>query len=88
MGHVKVPIRGRLHLANEMKSRINIGNACYYSLDKIVSSRLLSKKLKVKTYKTIILPVVLYSCKNWSLTLREQRLRRSRINYLKKDIWG
>ena len=38
-----------------IKRRINKGNACYYSLEKILSSRLLSKKLKVKTYKTIIL---------------------------------
>ena len=37
---------------------------------------MLSKKLKVKTYKTIILPVVLYGCETWSLTLRqEHRLR-------------
>ena len=43
---------------------------------KILSSHLLSKKLKVNTYKTIILPVVLYDCETWPLTLREeQRLR-------------
>ena len=48
----------------------------YYSLEKILSSRLLSKKLKVKTYKTLILPVVLYGCETCSLTLREEhRLR-------------
>ena len=53
-----------------------MGNACCYSLEKILSSRLLSKKSKVKTYKTIILPVVLYGCESWSLTLREEhRLR-------------
>ena len=49
-------------IREELKRRINMGNACYYSLEKIVSSRLLSKKLKVMTYKTIILPVVLYGC--------------------------
>ena len=38
--------------------------------------RLLSKNLKIKIYKTIILPVVLYGCETWSLTLREEcRLR-------------
>ena len=42
----------------EIKCRINIGDACYYSIEKILSSRLISKKLKVNTYKTIILPVV------------------------------
>jgi hypothetical protein len=41
-----------------------------------LSSRLLSRNVKVKIYKTIILPVVLYGCETWSLTLREeQRLR-------------
>ena len=66
--------------------RINMGNACYYSHEKIFSSRLLSKK--VKTYKNIILPVVLYGCETWSLTLREDhRLRCSKIKHLrtKKD---
>jgi hypothetical protein len=36
---------------------------------------LLSKNLKIKIYRTIILPVVLYGCETWSLTLRERRLR-------------
>jgi len=39
----------------------------------LLSSRLLPKNLKIKIYRTIILPVVLYGCENWSLTLREER---------------
>ena len=38
-----------------------------------LSSSLLSKTLNIKIYRTIILPVVLYGCKTWSLTLREER---------------
>ena len=38
-----------------------------------MSSRLLSKNLKIKIYRTIILPVVLHGCETWSLTLREKR---------------
>ena len=38
----------------------------------LLSSRLLSKTLKIKIYKTIILPVVLYGCETWSLTLRDE----------------
>ena len=65
-----------------------MGNACYYSLEKILSYHLLSKKLKVKTYKTIILPVVLYGCETWSLTLREEhKLRVFEIKVLRK-IFG
>jgi hypothetical protein len=56
----------------QIKSRLNSGNACYRSVDSLLSFRLLSRKLKVKTYKTIILPVVLYGCETWSLTLREE----------------
>jgi hypothetical protein len=46
---------------------------------------LLSKKLKIKVYRTIILSVVLYGCKTWSLTLREERrLRVFEIRVLKR----
>ena len=38
-----------------------------------LSSSLLSKNLKVKIYRTIIFPVVLYGCETWSVTLREER---------------
>jgi len=42
----------------------------------VVLYSLLSKNIKIKIYKTIILPLVLYGCKTWSLTLREEcRLR-------------
>jgi hypothetical protein len=44
--------------------------ACYHSVQSILSSHLLSRNVKVKIYKTIILPVVLYGCETWSLTLR------------------
>ena len=50
--------------------------ACYHSVQNLLSSRVLSKNLKIKIYRTIILPVVLYGCEAWSLTLREEhRLR-------------
>ena len=39
----------------------------------LLSSRLLTRNLKIKIYRTIILPVVLYGCENLSLTLREKR---------------
>jgi hypothetical protein len=43
----------------EIKSRLNSGNACYHSVQSLLSSRLLSRNLKVKIYKTVVLPVVL-----------------------------
>jgi hypothetical protein len=60
----------------EIRRRLNSGNACCHSVQNLLSSRLLSKKVKIRIYKTIILPVVLYGCETWSLTLREKhRLR-------------
>ena len=56
-------------IAAEIKSRLRSGNACYHSVQDLLSSRLLSKNLKIKIYRTIILPVVLYGCETWSLTL-------------------
>ena len=49
------------------ESTKNSRNACYYSVQNLLSSSLLSKKLKIKIYRTIILPVVLYGCETWSL---------------------
>jgi hypothetical protein len=61
---------------DEIKRRLNSGNVSYYSVQNILSSRLISKNIKIKTYKTVILPVVLYGCETWSLTLSEEhRLR-------------
>jgi len=63
-------------IGEEIKSRLKSGNACYNSVQKLLSSSLLSKILKIKIYRTIILPVILSGCESWSLTLREEhRLR-------------
>ena len=49
-------------IQEEIKSRLKLGNACYYSVQNLLSSSLLPKKLKIKIYRNIILPVVLYGC--------------------------
>jgi len=54
----------------------------------ILSSRLLSKSLKIKIYRTIILPVVLYGCEAWSLSLREERKLRVFENMVLRRIFG
>jgi hypothetical protein len=58
-------------MREDINTRLNSVKACYRSVHSLLSSRLLSRNLKVKIYKTIILPVVLYGCETWSLTLRE-----------------
>jgi hypothetical protein len=57
-------------IQEEIRRRLNSGNACYHSVQNLLPSRLLSKNLKIRIYKMIILPVVLYGCETWSLTLR------------------
>jgi len=54
----------------------------------LLSSRLLSKNLKIKIYRTIILPVVLYGCETWSLTLREERRVRGFENRVLRRVFG
>jgi len=49
---------------------------------------LLSKNLKIKIYRTIILPVVLYGCETWLLTLREERKLRVFENMVLRRIFG
>jgi hypothetical protein len=72
----------------EIKSGLNSGNACYHSVQSLLSSRLLSRNLKVKIKKTIILPVVLYGCETWSLTLWEEHRLRVLEKRVLRGIFG
>jgi hypothetical protein len=53
-----------------------------------LSSHLLSKNVKVKIYKTVILPVVLYWCETWYLTVREEHKLMVFDNMVLKRIFG
>ena len=76
-------------IQEEIKCRLKLGNACYYSVQNLFSSSLLSKTLKIKIYRTIILPAVLYGCENWSLTLREERrLLVFENRVLRRSVWA
>jgi hypothetical protein len=75
-------------IQEEIKGRLNSGNTCYHSVQNHLSSRLLSKNLKIVIYKTIILPVVLYGCETWSLTLREKHRLRVFENRVLRRIYG
>jgi len=66
---------------------LNSGNACYHSVPNILSPSSLSKNLKIKMYRTIILPVV-YGCETWLLTLRAEHRLRVFENSLLRRIFG
>jgi hypothetical protein len=53
----------------EIKSRVNSGNTCYHSVENLVFSYLLCKNVNNKMNRSIILPIVLYGCETWSVTL-------------------
>jgi hypothetical protein len=72
----------------EIKSRLNSGNACYHSAQSLFSSHLLSRNVNVKIYKTIILPLVLNGCETWSVTLREEYRLRVFENRVLRRIFG
>jgi hypothetical protein len=75
-------------IQEEIKRRLNSGNACYHSVQDLLSSCLLSKNVKVRIYKALILPVVLYGCETWSLTLREEHKLRVFENRVLRRIFG
>jgi hypothetical protein len=70
----------------EIKRRLNSGNACYHSAQNLLSSRLLSKNVKIRINKTVILPVVLYGCETWSLTVMEEH--KLRVFGDEENIWA
>ena len=76
------------YIQDGIKCRLKAGMLCYYSLQTLLSSRLLSKNLKIKIYKIIILPVLLYGCETWSLTLREECRLRAFKNRILRQIFG
>ena len=71
-------------IPEEIKSRLRSGNACYHSVQNLLSSRLLTKNLKI----TIILPVVLYGCETLLLIMWEERKLRVFENMVLRRIFG
>jgi hypothetical protein len=71
-------------IQEEIKSRMKSRNACYYLVQNLLFPSLLSKNLKIKICRIIILLIVLYGCKTLSLTLREE----CRPRVFEENIWA
>jgi len=71
-----------------MKSGLKSGTACYHSVQNLLSSSLVLKNLKIKAYRTIILPVVMYGCETLSLTLGEESRLTVFENRVLRRIFG
>jgi len=75
-------------IQEEIKSRVKSGNVWYHSVQNLLSSSLLSKNIKIKIYRIIILRVVVHGCETWSLTLMEERRLRLFENRVLRRIFG
>ena len=63
--HLGTTLTNQNSIAEEIRNRFRSGIACYHSVQNLLYSRLLYKNLKIKIYRTIILPIVLYGCETW-----------------------
>jgi len=86
--YLKTTLTNQNYIQEEIKSRLKSGNAYYHSVQNLLSSSLLPKNVKIKIYRTIILPAVLYECENLLLTLREKRRLRVLENRVLGIIFG
>jgi len=71
--YLETALTNQNFIHEQLKAKLKSGNACYLSVQNLLSSSLLSKNINIKIHRTIILPVVLYGCETWSLTFREDR---------------
>jgi hypothetical protein len=75
-------------IQEEIKRKLNSGDAWYRSVQNHLSSRLLSKNIKIRIYKPVNWPVVLCGCETWSLTIREANRLRVLENSVLRSISG
>jgi hypothetical protein len=57
------------YIQEEMKCRLKSGNACYHSVENLLCSIFISKNIKIKMFRCVILNFVLYGCETWSLNI-------------------
>jgi hypothetical protein len=75
-------LMNQICIQEKIKNRLKSGNACYHSVQNLLSSSLLSKSVKIKIYRTIILPVVLYGCQKWGIAVESVE-----FSYLRNPGW-
>jgi hypothetical protein len=74
-------------IQEEITKKFNLGNACCHSVQNLLSSHMLSKNIKIRIYKSIIFPVVLYGYATWSVTIREEHKLRAFENRVLRRIF-
>lgn len=73
---------------NEIKNKISAANQAYYAMNKMFTSKLLSKDTKKELYIACLRHFVVYRCKTWSTTQSdENKLLTFEREELKKIDW-
>jgi hypothetical protein len=80
--YLEITLTNQNFIQEEIKKCLKPGNACYHSVQNLLSSSLISKNLKIKILRTITLHIVLYGCETLSLKLKEER----RLRLLRRNL--
>jgi len=86
--HLGTTLTNQNSSQEEIKSRLRSGNAYNHLVQNLLPSSLLTKNLKIKIYRTKILPFVLYGHETWSLTQREEHSIQVFENRVLRRIFG
>uniref|UniRef100_A0A2S2QGX8 Uncharacterized protein n=1 Tax=Sipha flava TaxID=143950 RepID=A0A2S2QGX8_9HEMI len=71
--YLEVDLNSRNSYHEEINLRVKSGNKCYFALQKTFKSKVISKKLKMKLYKVLVRPVILYACETWPTSKEDER---------------
>jgi len=75
-------------IETEIKSKIAVGNKCYYALGPVIKRRSISQSIKICLYKTIIRPAVTYGAEKWTLTSKTEKMLMTWERKILKKIYG
>jgi sorting nexin-29 len=71
--YLGVNVNNNNNMHQEVNERIMCGNRCYYSIVKILKSKLLSRTSKILLYHSYLRPIVIYACETWSITKGDEK---------------
>jgi hypothetical protein len=71
--YLGVNVNNKNNMHQEINERIMSGNRCYYSIIKLLKSKLLSWTSKIRLYHSYLRPIITYVSETWSLTKSDER---------------
>jgi hypothetical protein len=72
----------------DIKEKIAAGNRCLHALDNILKAKYVAKKIKIRIYKTIIKPVIIYGSEVWTITDRIASILMAWERKILRKIYG